>query len=89
MKKLLSPSVLSEAGSMIASNPYNPDRSLSFVDMIIRELEKLNRLGRLSPVVYSRAVDLARVQTKILNKIYKGRARNLEQAVAFILRQLH
>lgn len=88
MKKLLSPSVLSEAGSMIASNPYNPDRSLSFVDMIVRELEKLNRLGKLSPASYSRAVDLARVQTKILNKIYKGRARNLEQAVAFVLRQL-
>lgn len=88
MKKLLSPSALSEGGSMIVSNPFNPDRTLSFVDMIVRELEKLNRLGKLSPASYSRAVDLARVQTKILNKIYKGRARNLEQAVAFILRQL-
>ena len=88
MKKLLSPSTISEAGSMIASAPYNPDRSLSFTDMVVRELEKLNRLGRISPEIYSRAVDLARVQTKVLNKIYKERARNLEQAVMFILRQL-
>lgn len=82
MKKII------EAGSMIVSDPYNPDRTLSFVDMIVGELEKLNRLGKLSPASYSRAVDLARVQTKVLNKIYKGRAGRLEQAVAFILRQL-
>ena len=87
MKKSLRKEVLHEAGDMIAGQPYNPDRSLSFPDTVVRELERLKDTGRIRPDIYSRAVDLARGQEKILNKIYNSGARNLERAVMFILKQ--
>lgn len=78
---------LKEAGSMIASDPVNPDRRASFTDMVVRELEKLYRNNRISHPVYSMAVDAARVQSKILNNIYGRDVRGTERAVAFILKQ--
>ena len=85
-KSLRKEAGLSETG-MIASQPYNPDRSLSFPDTVVRELERLKDIGAIRPDIYSRAVDLARGQEKILNKIYNSGARNLERAVMFILKQ--
>lgn len=77
-----------EAGDMIASGPWNPNRELSLVDIVVRELEKLNDAGSISPVVYNQAVDLARGQSKVLHNIYSGDASGLQRVVAFILRQV-
>ena len=78
---------LRETGMMISS-PWNPNRELSFTDIVVREFEKLVDMGNISPVDYSRAIDLARRQTRILNAIYSKSATGLQQAVLFILRQL-
>ena len=51
MKKLR----LREAGNMIASDPYNPNRELSIIDVITMELEKLSYNGSISPVIYNQA----------------------------------
>jgi len=80
-------SLRKEAGDMIASQPWNPNRELSFVDTVVREIGRLKELGRISGATYSRAVDLARGQEKIINKIYSSSARNLQPAVMFILKQ--
>lgn len=77
-----------EAGDMIASNPWNPNRELSLVDIVVRELEKLSDTGRISPAEYSRAVDLARGQAKILHNIYRGGATGLNRVIFFLLRQI-
>ena len=42
MKKLKLRADLKEAGNMIASDPYNPNRELSIIDVIAMELEKFN-----------------------------------------------
>lgn len=73
---------------MIASQPYNPNRELSLVDIVVRELEKLSDTGRISPSEYSRAVDLARGQARILNNIYRGSATGLLPLIMFLLRQV-
>lgn len=70
------------------SGPWNPNRELSFTDIVVREFEKLVDIGNISSVDYSRAIDLARRQTRILNAIYSKSATGLQQAVLFILRQL-
>lgn len=77
-----------EGSSMIASSPYNPNREPLFVDMVCREFEKLMRQGSISPSRYSRAVDLSRVQTRVLQAIYSKVANGTMGAVRFILNQI-
>lgn len=61
---------LKEAGDMIASAPYNPNRELSFGDMIAAELSLRLHKGQLSPVVYNKALDYTRRIEKQLEGIY-------------------
>lgn len=86
MKKPLKLSKLSvnESGDMVAG-PYNPDRTLSFGDLIVRELELLNSKHKISPLIYNRAVDLGRKIERQLNHIYGGRPHGLEHAVHALL----
>jgi len=65
---------------------YNPDRSLSFADMIVQELTKRKDGGMISPLIYSQAVDLARRLAKQLTNIYGGTRHGLPQAVETVLR---
>jgi hypothetical protein len=85
MKKNKKP--LPETGMMISS-PWNPNRELSFVDIIVRELEKLSDEGIISPVEYSKGIDMARGQAKVLNAIYSKNANGIQQAILFLLRQV-
>jgi hypothetical protein len=84
MKKK-SRSTLKEAGNMIASQPYLPDRRPDFVELIIRELSLMMKKGALSPKHYSYATDLAHRMKGILNGIYAGKAHGLRSAVAVVL----
>ena len=84
MKKLK----IREAGDMIASDPYSPDRRLSVVDVIAMELEKLSRTGSISPVIYSQALDRARGQTKVINNIYSRNGRDIKPIIMLLLRQV-
>jgi hypothetical protein len=70
---------------MIASAPWNPDRRLSFTDMVIAELEKLSRQKKITPVEYSYATDFTRVNTKPITRIYSGRVGGLKRAVMSIV----
>ena len=73
---------------MIAG-PWNPDRRVSFVDLIVAELNRRLEDGSLPPVIYSYAVDLARMMTKPLTNIYGGSRDGLRQALAVVLRLTH
>jgi len=86
MKKLKVRADLKEASGMIASDPVNPDRRLTAVDIIAAELEKLSYNGSISPAVYSQALDLARGQTKVINNIYSRNGRDIKTLVMFLLR---
>lgn len=74
-----------EAGDMIASAPWSPDKRLSFADMIVAELNKLNTEKRITPVEYSYAIDFVRVNTKPITRIYSGRVGGLKQAVMSVV----
>jgi len=69
----------------MVAGPYNPDRSLSFGDMIVAELELMLQKGRLSPVVYNKSVDLARRIQGPLTSIYSSKRHGLTTAVNFII----
>lgn len=84
MKKLK----MREAGDMIASDPYNPDRKLTIIDVIAMELEKLSREGSILPVMYSQALDLARGQRKVINNIYSRNGRDIKPIIMLLLRQV-
>lgn len=77
-----------EAGSMMVSDPVNPDRNPSFADMVSREFEKLLRQGRISPAFYSQAIDRIHNQEKILLAIYSKVANGVQGAVRFIVGQM-
>ena len=74
-----------EAGDMIASSPWNPNRELSFGDMIVDELSMRLHKGQLSPVIYNKAVDLTRKIQGQLEHIYGRSSRGLSTAVSFII----
>lgn len=74
-----------EAGNMIASQPYNPDRTPSFGDIIVAELGLLLQKGALSHKHYSYAVDLTRRIQGILTGIYWRKAHGLRQALQVVL----
>ena len=84
MKKLK----IREAGDMIASDPYSPDRRLTVVDVIAMELEKLSRTGSISPAIYSQALDLAKGQRKVINNIYSRNGRDIKPIIMLLLRQV-
>jgi len=84
MKKLK----IREAGDMIASDPYNPNKELTIIDVIAMELEKLSYNGSISPVLYSQALDLARGQTKVINNIYSRNGRDIKPIIMLLLRQV-
>ena len=84
MKKLR----LREAGDMIASEPYNPNKELTIIDVIAMELEKLSQNGSILPVMYSQALDLARGQKKVINNIYSRNGRDIKPIIMLLLRQV-
>ena len=84
MKKLK----IREAGDMIASDPYNPNKELTIIDVIAMELEKLSYNGSISSVLYSQALDLARGQKKVINNIYSRNGRDIKPIIMLLLRQV-
>ena len=84
MKKLR----LREAGDMIASDPYNPNKEITIIDVIAMELEKLSQNGSILPVMYSQALDLARGQKKVINNIYSRNGRDIKPIIMLLLRQV-
>jgi hypothetical protein len=78
---------IKEAGDMIASAPGPVLAEPNFIELLSREVEKLNDLGQLSPVIYHRAQNLLPpLRTSILN-IYGRRVNGLRQALVFLLKQ--
>ena len=84
MKKLK----IREAGDMIASEPYNPNKELTIIDVIAMELEKLSQNGSILPVMYSQALDLAQGQKKVINNIYSRNGRDIKPIIMLLLRQV-
>jgi len=76
-----------EAGDMIASAPWNPNRELSFGDMLVDELSLRLKQGSLSPKHYAYAVDLVRKTHNNLYHIYGRTRHGLRQALEFIIRR--
>jgi hypothetical protein len=84
MKKLK----IREAGDMIASDPYNPNKETTIIDVIATELEKLSRNGSIPQALYSQALDLARGQKKVINNIYSRNGRDIKPIIMLLLRQV-
>ena len=84
MKKLK----VREAGDMIASAPYNPNKEITIIDVIAMELEKLSQNGLIQQAVYSQALDLARGQKKVINNIYSRNGRDIKPVIMLLLRQV-
>jgi hypothetical protein len=84
MKKLK----IREAGDMIASDPYNPNKEITIIDVVATELEKLSQNGSILPVMYSQALDLARGQKKVINNIYSRNGRDIKPIIMLLLRQV-
>lgn len=76
---------IKEAGDMIASQPINAVNP-SLFELIVRELDKLNRLKQISPMLYSRAIVLAKTRIIQLNNIYSRNGRDLRGLIMFLLR---
>ena len=76
---------LKEAGDMIASDPKQPVNP-SLFELIVRELDKLNRLKQIDPMVYSRALVMAKGRIKMLNNIYSRNGRDIKTLIMFLLR---
>lgn len=70
---------------MIVSDPIRPDRTLSFVDRIEKELTKMLYKGRLPHNIYFSAVDLVRRIQRPITDIYGVRRHGLRDAIGFIL----
>ena len=76
---------LPEAGDMIASAPKQPTNP-SLFELIVRELDELNRLKRIDPMLYSRAIVMARSRITQLNNIYSRNGRDIKGLIMFLLR---
>lgn len=72
---------------MVAGS-YNPNRELSFGDMIVAELNLRLQKGQLSPVVFNKALDYTRRIEKQLEGIYGRNSRGLATAVAFVINKV-
>ena len=75
----------SEAGDMIASDPKQPVNP-SLFELILRELDKLNSERRISPMLYSRAIVMARTRIMQLNNIYSRNGRDIKGLIMILLR---
>jgi hypothetical protein len=73
-----------EAGDMIASQPVNPVNP-SLFELIVRELDKLREVKRISPKVYSRAIVMAKTRIIQLNNINSRNGRDLQGLIMFLL----
>jgi len=69
----------------MVAGPYNPDRRLSFGDQLEAELGKYLQSGRLSPVVYNKALDLMRRIEGQLTSIYSRDRHGLTTALNFLV----
>ena len=76
---------IKEAGDMIASQPVNAVNP-SLYELIIRELDKLRSVKSISPMVYSRAIVMAKSRIIQLNNIYSRNGRDLQGLIMFLLR---
>lgn len=76
---------LKEAGDMIASDPKQPVNP-SLFQLIVRELDKLKAEKRIDPMLYSRAIVLARIRITQLNNIYSRNGRDIKTLILFLLR---
>lgn len=76
---------IKEAGDMIASDPKLPANP-SLFQLVVRELDKLNRLKRIDPMLYSRAIVMARSRIIQLNNIYSRNGRDIKGLIMFLLR---
>jgi len=74
-----------EAGDMIASDPKQPVNP-SLFELIVRELNKLNQLKHITPMLYSRAIVLARMRIIQLNNIYSSNGRDIKTLILLLLR---
>jgi len=74
-----------EAGDMIASDPKQPVNP-SLFELIVRELDSLSSKGIISPMLYSRAIVMARNRIKMLNNIYSRNGRDTRSLIMFLLR---
>ena len=76
-----------EGSGMIVSSPGPSAAEPGFIELLAREIEKLNDSGRISPLIYARSRDLLPIlRTSILN-IYGRRVNGLQQALMFLLKQ--
>lgn len=72
---------------MMVSSPGPSAAEPNFIELLTREIEKLNDSGRISPLIYARSRDLLPIlRTSILN-IYGRRVNGLQQALMFLLKQ--
>jgi len=76
---------IKEAGDMIASQPVNVVNP-SLYELILRELDKLRSVKIISPMVYSRAVIMAKSRIIQLNNIYSRNGRDINSLIMFLLR---
>jgi hypothetical protein len=74
-----------EAGDMIASDPKQPINP-SLFELIVRELDKLREVKRISPIIYSRAIVMAKSRIIQLNNIYSRNGRDINSLIMFLLR---
>ena len=74
------------AAAVVAA--YNPNRELSFGDMIVAELNLRLQKGQLSPVIFNKALDYTRRIEKQLEGIYGRNSRGLATAVAFVINKV-
>jgi len=74
-----------EAGDMIASQPVNAINP-SLYELILRELDKLRSVKSISPIIYSRAIVMAKSRSVQLNNIYSKNGRDLQGLILFLIR---
>ena len=72
----------------MVAGPYNPNRELSFGDMIVAELNLRLQKGQLSPVIFNKALDYTRRIEKQLEGIYGRESRGLATAIAFVINKV-
>ena len=78
---------IKEGSGMMISSPGPQLAEPTMIDLIAREIEKMNDTGRISPLIYARSRDLLPIlRTSILN-IYGRRVGGLQQGLAFLLKQ--
>lgn len=80
--------MVKEAGNMIASQPYNPDKRVGLGDLLVRELDRMLQTKSLTPVQYSMGIDFIKTNEKPINHIYAGKPHALRHSLMFVLSYL-